>query len=652
MNRFLIALFTLLSFFSVDANARPTVNGNLDGGMSYVILSKNKSFAEQVVSPNTVYEIRDNFDLRGANVKVPKGCQLFFLGGSIQGDGKEVLDLNDCKLLGNPRIENCRIKNPIDGQINLSWLGVGNNVAYNTATLKWLGEENVNLIVDCDITINKTIEIKNAISILGKANGENMHTLKAIGCPALKYHRHYINKVVISDVSIESDGTCIEFAGYAYEVCVRNSTFTAYTGDCLFFYDDNHTEVVGGVTYRYNNFHITLEHITVRADKGYGVTGANGNTCSFDDVKCLYCEGVFRNCVGLFTNCNGTFSTKRKGDSKASLAKHFFYWDSSKTYYGIKCIFINCNIENYSKEPFVDVSNVGTHNFDFHFIGSHLYLYANSGTGKIETPAFKLGKILRITSDTENLISYRGTFADGVRAIRTIGSYDNVQNPCTLTGFYAGVSYNGVDRGTPRIDRVIAHPNDLKSTAAPGFMYFDVTDNRNKTWDGSRFTDDAGWFAGKHSGESKQKPALNNNKDWGYRYFDTSLNKNVYWTPRTWLGNGGWVDVNGHTAAAAQGTTAQRPTNLNQFDVGYQYYDTELNKLIIMKSKEGGVINWVEADGAAAGVARSGKKRPRASEIYVGFVFFDTSLSPARPVYASKITGDAVIWVDATGTVL
>ena len=52
----------------------------------------------------------------------------------------------------------------------------------------------------------------------------------------------------------------------------------------------------------------------------------------------------------------------------------------------------------------------------------------------------------------------------------------------------------------------------------------------------------------------------------------------------------------------------------------------------------------------AAGVPRSGDTRPDGSDIYVGFMFFDTSLSTPIPIYASAIDGDTVTWVDATGT--
>lgn len=53
-------------------------------GMGYVILRKNKTFAEQVTEANTIYEIRYNFNLGGISVTIPDGCVLNFTGGSIK----------------------------------------------------------------------------------------------------------------------------------------------------------------------------------------------------------------------------------------------------------------------------------------------------------------------------------------------------------------------------------------------------------------------------------------------------------------------------------------------------------------------------------------------------------------------------------------
>ena len=52
-------------------------------GMGYVILRKDKSFSEQVTLPNTIYEIRYDFNLNGESVDVPSNSTLRFNGGTI-----------------------------------------------------------------------------------------------------------------------------------------------------------------------------------------------------------------------------------------------------------------------------------------------------------------------------------------------------------------------------------------------------------------------------------------------------------------------------------------------------------------------------------------------------------------------------------------
>jgi hypothetical protein len=52
-------------------------------GMAYYILRKDKSFAEQVVHTNAIYEIRYDFDLDNESVTIPAGCVLKFDGGCL-----------------------------------------------------------------------------------------------------------------------------------------------------------------------------------------------------------------------------------------------------------------------------------------------------------------------------------------------------------------------------------------------------------------------------------------------------------------------------------------------------------------------------------------------------------------------------------------
>lgn len=65
-----------------ELNSRPYDSEN-PNGMGYLVLEKDKTFAEQVTAANTIYEIRYNFDLNNATVTIPAGCVLKFNGGRL-----------------------------------------------------------------------------------------------------------------------------------------------------------------------------------------------------------------------------------------------------------------------------------------------------------------------------------------------------------------------------------------------------------------------------------------------------------------------------------------------------------------------------------------------------------------------------------------
>lgn len=82
----------------------------------------------------------------------------------------------------------------------------------------------------------------------------------------------------------------------------------------------------------------------------------------------------------------------------------------------------------------------------------------------------------------------------------------------------------------------------------------------------------------------------------------------------------------------------------------YPYIYSYINATSIEVFRIYSAKGWVEADGATAGVLRSGTtaQRPTGGAIYVGYRYFDTTLG--KPIFAKTISGDTVTWVDATGT--
>lgn len=94
-------------------------------GMGYVILRKNKTFAEQVKKSNTIYEIRYDFDLGGATITMPEGCELKFEGGSLVNGG---LALNRTRLSGIVNIH-CNVIGSLslDSHLSTAWFGIDNS---------------------------------------------------------------------------------------------------------------------------------------------------------------------------------------------------------------------------------------------------------------------------------------------------------------------------------------------------------------------------------------------------------------------------------------------------------------------------------------------------------------------------------------------
>lgn len=67
-------------------------------GMGYVILRKDKTFAEQVTQANTIYEIRYDFDLSNSEITIPTGSSLIFNGGKLYGG---TINFNNCSIIGD-----------------------------------------------------------------------------------------------------------------------------------------------------------------------------------------------------------------------------------------------------------------------------------------------------------------------------------------------------------------------------------------------------------------------------------------------------------------------------------------------------------------------------------------------------------------------
>lgn len=107
---------TLLQGVDVLDRANPADTS----GMNHVVLKKNKTFAEQVTGGDTIYEIRDSFDLANGSVNIPSGSILKFNGGKIVNgtlNGDFSIEAGLVKIFSNVKFQgNCE-----NNEVELDW---------------------------------------------------------------------------------------------------------------------------------------------------------------------------------------------------------------------------------------------------------------------------------------------------------------------------------------------------------------------------------------------------------------------------------------------------------------------------------------------------------------------------------------------------
>ena len=121
-------------------------------GLGYVILRRNKSFIEQVIYSNTIYEIGYDFDLGGKTASIPANCILKFTGGSIDNG---VLSSADSRGFIVKAEEYQIFGNLLTFDVNVSRTCIINKEVY----AKWFG--------DMSETADSAIAIRRAIAAVG-----------------------------------------------------------------------------------------------------------------------------------------------------------------------------------------------------------------------------------------------------------------------------------------------------------------------------------------------------------------------------------------------------------------------------------------------------------------------------------------------------
>ena len=149
-------------------------------GMGYVILRQNKGFAEQVTKANTVYEIRYDFDLNGADITIPENCVLNFTGGSLSNG---TIEFDNTKIESNTNVSIFKTitfkGNASNKELDVSQFSYGVHGDCLDNAISWLKTQNIKLKAKI-ITLNRDIDFKSVIIDFWEVQ-LNGHTIKLGG---------------------------------------------------------------------------------------------------------------------------------------------------------------------------------------------------------------------------------------------------------------------------------------------------------------------------------------------------------------------------------------------------------------------------------------------------------------------------------------
>ena len=203
-----------------------TYNPGNYSGMGRVILRKNMVNGvnvltqEMINQANTIYEIRYDFDLNGAEITIPKGCTLKFFGGSfkngiLKGNNTKIINFNNTNIFSNvyfgsndPTFRFIDIgKFIVNGIVEAKWFGIIPNISDNQQD-KF---EQLSSFICC--TDNIHISFDKGIYKFGKQDSINQRLFENTPANLILFIGHALLRVtgnVINNVFIEGNGCVFE----------------------------------------------------------------------------------------------------------------------------------------------------------------------------------------------------------------------------------------------------------------------------------------------------------------------------------------------------------------------------------------------------------------------------------------------------------
>lgn len=582
-------------------------------GMGYVILRKNKTFAEQVTKENTIYEIRYDFDGASATCNIPSDAVLLFNGGRILN--MTVIGNNTAIVAPQTEILN---NVTIDGTFNNSkvfseWVGLAEGGADNFNKLVALmnlakGESYSEVFIQSGDYYTSCKGHYSAINIPSNTHVYNAAHIYALPSDLEKssiFTMIDVENVIFEGGRIIGDldthnGTTGEWGYGIYLVgarhcIVRDVHISRCWGDGIdvqALYSDYENKTITGHCYD-----ITIERVVCDYNRrqGMSIEGAIGmvvrdsvfsNTGKINgtlpmagiDVEPWYTEEVVRDLT--FENC--TFEGNQGHNFFISLTEAMFLTENCRDFLIRNCSFLEGELVtlNRTRGLIFDCNHVtcvfATNKNHDMLIQNNKFDnqvtifsegYADGGKLMANTINSQLGNILEIPLVIGNRIY------GGIRGQRQV--------PAVL---YKNNIIRGSDNEEFSLVNTMATFEGNHITL-PSHIYIK---NNSRVLFYNNVIDAPSGVTAITMQTAHQSAFPNDGEIIGNLFINTLL---AY---RNWSGAGVYeVRSNTYAAARTYGTTEQRPVGLDSSHIGFMFYDTTIWKPIWWAGTK-----WADATGA------------------------------------------------------
>lgn len=543
---------TASSFSAVNTGASCTITDRTK------IELRNILTPAMINQPNTIYEIRYDFDLNGGTINVPENCTLKFEGGSLNNGfitnyykqicpemfGAIPNDDFDCTDAINKAAKLAEMTNTTlhfsDGiykvtkTVNLSAI----NICGNCATIKgYMTDESPIIHIDPRkgqqwSSFNKRTRIIENLII--DCNSKNNIGIKIYGDQQLFSNIHIIHVgwlgfylfggtgIKITNMYIEGDNNSLDYS----------------KGMCLMSTD---TEVSS----------LTIQNVATGVISTGSNQFTNVHTWGYSTRKNMYVHLI---CTGRVTINNWYFDTAPSG---------MISNDDN-------CDWIIIRNDNILKRQYLGgCAILCLSEYNGHVISSNV--------------SFFTGEVQKNHTPKCIFITYKSKFAQKSTILNE--SIPSDWKLCTDEDVGNIIKFSKYDKIIPLIGTWNERPSSKTYNLKVGQPYYATDLYTMLFWQGHYFIDPLGDI-GLHYGDTSRRPDITNAEN--LYYYDNVIKKLLYGS------HGVWRDALGNNPdLATKGTTNNRPTLLNS-DEGFEYYDSTLKKKILWNG-----INWVNVDGTA-----------------------------------------------------